>query len=231
MGFHPGVRSDWTVLKRHSRAFQTRSVWRNCPRNKPRHIQWQFQQTLTKPQPKHVIFTWRKTGRTFCVLSRMAKSYNFSTIDACLENLEQGFNPAPQLYFAKHVVKCLAACPSQHTAWLCRHKTSVCKGNDVRIMGTRDRMPRDWSFATRIQKKKLHQHRPQTATNHVSTTFMHNKEFIPCPIPEKRNERKEGRQAAEPEPGTRRSQKITMEHHPLPFERKGKIRGKQAPEP
>ena len=73
-----------------------------------------------------------------------------------------------------------------------------------------------------IWGQKLHQHRPQTATNHVSTTFMRNKEFIPRPIPEKRNERKEGRQAAEPEPGTRRSQKITMEHHPLPFERKRK---------
>ena len=51
---------------------------------------------------------------------------------------------------------------------------------------------------------------------------MRNKEVIACPIPEKRNERKEGRQAAEPEPGTRRSQKVTMEHHPLPFERKRK---------
>ena len=50
---------------------------------------------------------------------------------------------------------------------------------------------------------KLHQHRPQTATNHVSTTFMRNKDVMGCPIPEKRNERKEGRQA--PEPGTRRS--------------------------
>ena len=64
--------------------------------------------------------------------------------------------------------------------------------------------------------KKLHQHRPQTATNHVSTTFMRNKEFIGCPIPEKRNERKEGRQTPEPQPGPRRSQKITMEHNPLP---------------
>ena len=53
---------------------------------------------------------------------------------------------------------------------------------------------------TRINK--LHQHRPQTATNHVSTTFMRNKDVMGCPIPEKRNERKEGRQA--PEPGTRR---------------------------
>ena len=67
---------------------------------------------------------------------------------------------------------------------------------------------------------KLHQHRPQTATNHVSTTFMRNSEFIGRPIPEKRNERKEGRQAPEPEPGTRQNQKITMEHNPLPEKRK-----------
>ena len=39
---------------------------------------------------------------------------------------------------------------------------------------------------------------------------MRNQELIACPIPEKRNERKEGRQAAEPEPGTSRSQKITI---------------------
>ena len=61
--------------------------------------------------------------------------------------------------------------------------------------------------------QKLHQHRPQTATNHVSTTFMCNKEFIGHPIPEKRNERKEGRQAPEPEPepeGTRKSRWNTI---------------------
>ena len=78
---------------------------------------------------------------------------------------------------------------------------------------------------------KLHQHRPQTATNHVSTTFMRNKEFIGRPIPETRNERKEGRQAPEPEPGTRRSQKITMEHNPFPEKGKKRKVGKQAPEP
>ena len=49
---------------------------------------------------------------------------------------------------------------------------------------------------------------------------MRNKEFIGRPIPEKRNERKEGRQAPEPEPGTRQNQKITMEHNPLPEKRK-----------
>ena len=70
------------------------------------------------------------------------------------------------------------------------------------------------SFA--VGENYIHQHRPQTATNHVSTTFMRNKEFIGCPIPEKRNERKEGRQTPEPQPGPRRSQKITMEHNPLP---------------
>ena len=58
------------------------------------------------------------------------------------------------------------------------------------------------------KRGELHQHRPQVATNHVSTIFMHNKEFIGRPIPDKRNEIKA---AAEPEPGTRRSQKITME--------------------
>ena len=43
---------------------------------------------------------------------------------------------------------------------------------------------------------------------------MRNKEFIGRPIPGKK--RKEGRQAPEPEPGTRRSQKITIENNPLP---------------
>ena len=80
-------------------------------------------------------------------------------------------------------------------------------------------------------QKKLHQHRPETATNHVSTTFMRNKEFIGCPIPEKRNERKEGRQAPEPEPGTRKNQKITMEHSPLPEKGKKRKVRKQTPEP
>ena len=46
--------------------------------------------------------------------------------------------------------------------------------------------------------QKLHQHRPQTAAHHVSTKFMRNKQFIGRPIPEKRNERKVGRQAPEP---------------------------------
>ena len=48
---------------------------------------------------------------------------------------------------------------------------------------------------------KLHHHRPQAATNHVSTfstTFIRNEEFIGRPIPDKRNERKVGRQAPEP---------------------------------
>ena len=60
---------------------------------------------------------------------------------------------------------------------------------------------------------------------------MRNKEFIGHPTPEKRNERKEGRQAPEPEPGTRTSQKITMEHNPLPEKGKTRKVGKQAPEP
>ena len=38
--------------------------------------------------------------------------------------------------------------------------------------------------------QKLHQHRPQTATNHVSTTSMCNKEIIGRPIPEKTKEKK-----------------------------------------
>ena len=42
---------------------------------------------------------------------------------------------------------------------------------------------------------KLHQHRTQTATNHVSTTFMCNKEVIGGRIPEKRNERTGGDKA------------------------------------
>ena len=43
--------------------------------------------------------------------------------------------------------------------------------------------------------------------------FMCNKEFIGRPIPDKRNETKA---APEPEPGTRRKQKIMMEHNPFP---------------
>ena len=60
---------------------------------------------------------------------------------------------------------------------------------------------------------------------------MRKKEFMGCPDPEKRNERKEGRQAPEPEPGTRRSQKTTMEHNPLLEKGKKRKVGKQAPEP
>ena len=60
---------------------------------------------------------------------------------------------------------------------------------------------------------------------------MGNKEFIGRPIPEKRNETKEGKQTPEPEPGTRRNQKITMEHNPLPEKGKKRKVGKQAPEP
>ena len=99
--------------------------------------------------------------------------------------------------------------------------------NPIQLQSCLGKNKHRWKAA----QAKLHQHKPQTATNHVSTTFMRNKEFIPCPFPEKRNERKEGRQAAEPEPGTRRSQKITMEHHPLPFERKRKIEGNKPRNP
>ena len=45
------------------------------------------------------------------------------------------------------------------------------------------------------QIEKLHQHRPQTATSHVSTMFMCNKEVIGGRIPEKRNERTGGDKA------------------------------------
>ena len=59
---------------------------------------------------------------------------------------------------------------------------------------------------------KLHQHRPQTATNHVSTTFMRNKEFIPCPIREKK--RKKRRETSR---GTRaRNQKEPENHDGTP---------------
>ena len=78
---------------------------------------------------------------------------------------------------------------------------------------------------------KLHQDRPRTATNHVSHDVHAQQNFIGRPNSEKRNERKEGRQAPEPEPGTRRSQKITMEHNPLPEKGKKRNVGKQDPEP
>ena len=45
------------------------------------------------------------------------------------------------------------------------------------------------------KNQQFHQHRPQTATNHVSTTFMCNKEVIGGRIPEKRNERTGGDKA------------------------------------
>ena len=47
----------------------------------------------------------------------------------------------------------------------------------------------------------------------------------------KKNERKEGREAPEPEPGTRRNQKIMMEHNPFPEKSKKRKAGRQTPEP
>ena len=46
----------------------------------------------------------------------------------------------------------------------------------------------------------LHQHRPQTATNHVSTTFMRNKEHFRRPVPEKETTEKKGDKVRNPSP-------------------------------
>ena len=81
----------------------------------------------------------------------------------------------------------------------------------------------------RGNEKKLHQ--PPNSNKPCFHDVHAQQNFIGRPIPEKRNERKEGRQAPEPEPGTRRSQKITMEHNPLPEKGKKRNVGKQDPEP
>ena len=75
----------------------------------------------------------------------------------------------------------------------------------------------------KLNIKKLHQHRPQTATNHVSTTFMRNKEFIGCPIPEKKRKKRR-----ETSPGTQARNQKEPENHDgtqsSSWQRKGKNR-------
>ena len=51
---------------------------------------------------------------------------------------------------------------------------------------------------------KLHQRRPQNGDKPCFHEVHAQYRVIGCPIPEKRNERKEGWQAPEPEPGTRK---------------------------
>ena len=85
-------------------------------------------------------------------------------------------------------------------------------------------------LSVRCLKDKLHQHRPQTATNHISTTFVCNKELIGHPVPEKRKPKK----SRETSPGTlaktRRTQDIMMEHNPFPNTRKERKVGRNPPE-
>ena len=57
---------------------------------------------------------------------------------------------------------------------------------------------------------KIHRHRPQTAANHVSTMFMRNKDSLVAPF--LKNKRKKRRETS---PGSRRNQKITMQHQPF----------------
>ena len=59
-------------------------------------------------------------------------------------------------------------------------------------------------------KTKLHQHRPQTATNHMSTTFIaiKKKKFIGCPILEKETKEKKGDKPGNPSPEPEGARKL-----------------------
>ena len=113
------------------------------------------------------------------------------------------------------------------------HNGGVLSSNQYRPFST---APRSTVSDKHLALKCIPPH-PQTVweRNYTSiepkqqqTMFMKIKNPLAAPFRGK-NERKQGRQGLEPELGTRRNQKIMMEHNPFPEKRKERKAGRQAP--